>query len=229
MIATNKKNHQSKSPSQNLKKKQKTVKFILNPFFYSTKKWYRSWLNYVNCPGYNILYVGSEVLLLFFEIEHILGVRLTCVVSAGMSMIIFVIWILLSKSVFCCAVLCENCKCREGRWIGNMLDNKKLLIGSCRLFVLVWGVVCIWKRDNIFLMKLLYIFLVCFDLKTIFLFILLEFISNYRSVGLYRVDVGMDKFVRLDWEFVLIWSNWVLEVVIELAVICLRKGIRGVG
>ena len=70
------------------------------------------------------LKVGREVLLLFFEIEHFLGVRLSCVVCAGMSMTIFVFLRLMSKLVCCCAALCDNCDVKEGRDIGNILENK---------------------------------------------------------------------------------------------------------
>ena len=68
--------------------------------------------------------VDSEILLLFVEIEHFIGVRLTYVVCAGMSITIFAFLILFSKLVYCCAVLCDNCDFREGREIGNLLDDK---------------------------------------------------------------------------------------------------------
>ena len=67
--------------------------------------------------------VGREVLFLFLEIEHFLGKRLTCVVYAGMSMTLFVFLRLMSKLVCCCAVLCGNFDVRDGKSIGNLLDD----------------------------------------------------------------------------------------------------------
>ena len=93
-------------------------------------------------------------------------------------MTIFVFLILLSKIVCCCAVLCDNCDIREGREIGNLLDDKKLFIRICRLLLLVLSVVFIWIGDKRFLRKYLYFLLVCFDSETKFLFILSGFVSN---------------------------------------------------
>ena len=73
--------------------------------------------------------VGSEVLLLFFEIEHLIGVWLTSVVCAGMLMTIFVFLILLSKLVCCCALLCDNCDIREGREIGKIRNYLLEFVG----------------------------------------------------------------------------------------------------
>ena len=50
-------------------------------------------------------------------------------------MTICVLFILSSKLVFCCAVLCDNFEYRGGREIGNMLDDKYLFIEICRSLV----------------------------------------------------------------------------------------------
>ena len=128
--------------------------------------------------------VGSEVLLLLFlEIEHFIGVLLTYVVCTGILMTIFVFLILLSKLVGCCVLLCDNCDVREGRDIGNLLDDKWLFIGIFRLLLLVVSVVFIWIRDKCFLRKALHFLLDCFNSETKFLFILSIFVSNCWSVG----------------------------------------------
>ena len=56
-----------------------------------------------------------------------------------MSVTIFVLFIFLSKLFFCCAVLCDNCKCRDGKGMGNVWEDKYLFIGMWRAWVVLIG------------------------------------------------------------------------------------------
>ena len=117
-------------------------------------------------------------------------------------MTIFVFLILLSKLVCCCAVLCGNFDVRDGKSIGNLLDDNWLCIGMCRLVLLVLSLVFWWIRDKRFLRKTLFVLLFCFDSKTKFLFILSIFVYNCWSVGIWRFNVEIVEFKGLDSNFV---------------------------
>ena len=41
--------------------------------------------------------------------------------------------------VLCCAVLCDNCKCRDGKGMGNVWEDKYLFIGMWRAWVVLIG------------------------------------------------------------------------------------------
>ena len=68
--------------------------------------------------------VGKKLFVVFFEIEHFVGVRLTCKIWAGLSMTIFVFLVMLSKFVCFFAVLWENFELITEMDIGNLLSDK---------------------------------------------------------------------------------------------------------
>ena len=68
--------------------------------------------------------VGNKLLVVFFEIEYFVGVRLTCKIWAGLSMTIFVFLVMLSKLVCFFVVLWENFELITDMDIGNLLSDK---------------------------------------------------------------------------------------------------------
>ena len=105
--------------------------------------------------------VGMEADLLFDEGWQFLVVLLSCVWGVWITLTIFVLFILLSKLVFGCAVLCENCECIDGKELGNVWRDKYLFVEMCRSWVvlIVLDVFCRKGGDKLFLGKALYFFL----------------------------------------------------------------------
>ena len=68
--------------------------------------------------------VGKKLFVVFFEIEHFVGVRLTCKIWAGLSMTICVLLVMLSKFVFFFAVLWKDFELITDMEIGNLLSDK---------------------------------------------------------------------------------------------------------
>ena len=68
--------------------------------------------------------VGNELLVVFFEIEHFVGVRRTCKIWAGQSMAILVFLVMLSKLVCFFAVRWENFELINDIEIGNLSSDK---------------------------------------------------------------------------------------------------------
>ena len=98
------------------RKKKKKNYFFLTPSFYSTKKWYRSWLNYVKLPGCNVLYVGEWCL-------RLKGIFLLSTCDVLFS-VVLVLWFFLS---WITSVL-EYC----GKEIFWMVSSGKGIIGCWR-------------------------------------------------------------------------------------------------